>query len=439
MKFLILILFFAISSLYSIDRTAYFTSGKKFEAKHFVLPSEDKDSLRVFVFFRISNEAQNFKNVGSSESELFESNLELELIAKDNSGIIRNRTPIEATQKVSSYEKTISKTLFYKGFIELKVFNRKHNFELKFFSTSNYEPISIEFTQLKLEIDKNIYSNPLFTYRYENNKYNDLGIFINESGFTFGPYSAKVFIPARDFENETLSFEVNMIESKEDDEDNYFQWSKNVNFTGEVKVISYRDFKFEKGKKDVLFSIDRGKSKDQFLEIYFPEDRIVPGSYSLKIYSDNQEIMKHIFKVEWQNKPVSLNNPDFAADKMYYILNDKEYEEITSGSKNDKFKKILNYWESKDPTPNTPYNESMAQYFSRVDFAYFNFATLAQKDGAETDRGKIFILKGLPDRIINTTEEAERFEIWTYNKLGEEYKFKLVSSGVFLLVEINEL
>ena len=38
---------------------------------------------------------------------------------------------------------------------------------------------------------------------------------------------------------------------------------------------------------------------------------------------------------------------------------------------------------------NTPYNEEMAEYFSRVDYAFYNFQTINQKDGAKTDRGKI--------------------------------------------------
>lgn len=241
-------------------------------------------------------------------------------------------------------------------------------------------------------------------------------------------------------ESEELSFELTSIEIEQDDEnENFFHWDNNIEISGNAELLNYKDLKFEKINQKILFSIDIASGGNQMIEIDLPVEKIVPGNYSLKILADGNEIFRNNFMVEWQNKPISLQNPDFAADKMYYILDDEAYENITDGSKKEKFRKILNYWRSKDPTPNTPFNESMNQYFSRVDFAFFNFSTLAEKDGAETDRGKIFILKGMPDKIYSIAEEGESYQIWEYKNLSERYKFKLVTSGVYLLVEINDL
>ena len=51
--------------------------------------------------------------------------------------------------------------------------------------------------------------------------------------------------------------------------------------------------------------------------------------------------------------------------------------------------KFNEFWRILDPTKDTKFNEAMAEYYTRVDYSFFNFRSLDQNDGTFTDRGKI--------------------------------------------------
>ncbi len=103
--------------------------------------------------------------------------------------------------------------------------------------------------------------------------------------------------------------------------------------------------------------------------------------------------------------------------------------------------KFLDFWRKRDPSPGTAYNEAMAEYFARVDFAHFNYRTIKQRDGARSDRGKVFVLHGQPtntDRLLEPNQAPR--EVWTYaNNVSKEFVFESESSGIFHLIEVKAL
>ena len=117
----------------------------------------------------------------------------------------------------------------------------------------------------------------------------------------------------------------------------------------------------------------------------------------------------------------------------------EELKAMNDGSTEDRERKFMEYWKKLDPTPSTPFNESMFQYFSRVDYAFFNFSTLGEKDGAQTDRGKVFILNGSPTLILDQNIKGKPSFIWEYSNLNQRYIFTSVASGYFKLVAIEDI
>ena len=82
------------------------------------------------------------------------------------------------------------------------------------------------------------------------------------------------------------------------------------------------------------------------------------------------------------------------------------------------------FWAKRDPTPKTLYNELMAEYYRRVDYAYINFATLRERDGARTDKGKVYILYGQPTKIERKyTPGRPTEEIWYYEPIRRKFVF----------------
>ncbi len=168
------------------------------------------------------------------------------------------------------------------------------------------------------------------------------------------------------------------------------------------------------------------------------------GHYRMKISlddGDKQVIEEKLFRVQWVDKPASLRNFDFAIEMMEYIMSESEYRQLRRGSADDRKNKFQEYWKSKDPDPGTAFNPVKTEFYRRVDHAAQEFTTIRERNGARTDRGKIYILYGPPtekDRSL-TPGQAPR-ETWIYKHLNKKFIFADQSrQGNYQLVAREEL
>jgi GWxTD domain-containing protein len=85
---------------------------------------------------------------------------------------------------------------------------------------------------------------------------------------------------------------------------------------------------------------------------------------------------------------------------------------------------LKQYWKSKDPTPKTSFNELMEVFYERVDYAESNFRNLSGVSGAKTDRGRIYIVNGNPDRIERGVNyDGKITETWYYENPNRIFIF----------------
>ena len=151
------------------------------------------------------------------------------------------------------------------------------------------------------------------------------------------------------------------------------------------------------------------------------------GRYRLTVRSVGSEKSDSVTldtRIYWRGMPYSLRDIEFAIDALRYILTLQEYDRMRSGSEREMHIRFRRYWKEEDPTPETEYNERMVEYFRRVDAAVDRFQTLYERNGAMTDRGKIYILFGPPEetqRVLNSDDPAE--EIWSYPSLNKTFRF----------------
>jgi GWxTD domain-containing protein len=117
-----------------------------------------------------------------------------------------------------------------------------------------------------------------------------------------------------------------------------------------------------------------------------------------------------------------------------------EYATLNSGSDKEKMQKLHAFWRAQDPTPATAFNERMATFYQRVDYADFNYATGRLLNGATTDRGKVYILYGPPSKIERSFIPGEApKETWTYsNNVGKIFRFEEHGSE-YKLADIQEI
>lgn len=136
----------------------------------------------------------------------------------------------------------------------------------------------------------------------------------------------------------------------------------------------------------------------------------------LSSYSGGKEsiLAKKNILTRWFDIPTSLLNLDVALDNMKYIADDSTLKELKRGNASEKEAKFRTFWNEKDPTPDTDYNELMSEYYKRIDDAYTRFTT-PTKPGYDSDQGKIYIVYGPPENVDRRfPPNGVTQEIWQY-------------------------
>jgi GWxTD domain-containing protein len=81
---------------------------------------------------------------------------------------------------------------------------------------------------------------------------------------------------------------------------------------------------------------------------------------------------------------------------------------------------LRDFWRKRDPTPETPANERMAAFYKRIGDANERYREggAASIPGWRTDRGRIFILYGAPDEMLQRPQSGASYpwEMWKYTK-----------------------
>ena len=125
----------------------------------------------------------------------------------------------------------------------------------------------------------------------------------------------------------------------------------------------------------------------------------------------------HYRQCLWFDKPFALMNTEFAIKILKYMTGEDEINKMLSVKEKNYNKELYKFWKKFDPTPSTQYNEVMSEYYKRVDYASKNFASISNKKGFDTDRGKIYIQFGKPKRIERSSNnEGKVVETWYYDQ-----------------------
>jgi GWxTD domain-containing protein len=130
------------------------------------------------------------------------------------------------------------------------------------------------------------------------------------------------------------------------------------------------------------------------------------------------------FEVETLTLPRGQNYAT-VVEIVSYVANDAEYDELRD-AKTDAERQVAwdAFWARRDPSPDTPRNEAMIEFFRRVRFANRNFAGQSVA-GWRTDQGRIYIRHGAPDQVEErpATFYEPPLQIWHYYQLNRRYVF----------------
>jgi len=98
--------------------------------------------------------------------------------------------------------------------------------------------------------------------------------------------------------------------------------------------------------------------------------------------------------------PANLATPykKWLNEDVAYIITEEErkaFKGATTDAEREQF--ITQFWQRRDPTPDTEENEFKGEHYRRI--AYANLAFASSLPGWKTDRGRIYITYGPPDEI----------------------------------------
>ena len=110
--------------------------------------------------------------------------------------------------------------------------------------------------------------------------------------------------------------------------------------------------------------------------------------------------------------PMTENDVQKYYDQIKYIATDQELDIFNKLNNAGKERFLLQFWKSKDESPDTPENEFMKEHFRRIAYCENAF-----RGGLNSDRARIYLKYGPPvniERNASTLGYSKPVEIWTY-------------------------
>jgi GWxTD domain-containing protein len=181
------------------------------------------------------------------------------------------------------------------------------------------------------------------------------------------------------------------------------------------QMLEGGNYTFERDREGVDITMELMDGGTRFGVVSVPNSGFENARFRILVYdSDDNIIGRKTVNSRWLDMPVSLLNIDVAIDMMRFIVSDDQLDRLERGSASEKERKFREYWDQRDPTPDTEFNELMTEYYERIDYAYRNFSS-PQRPGFESDQGQAYILYGQPDNIERRlpADQPTR-EIWEY-------------------------
>lgn len=174
-----------------------------------------------------------------------------------------------------------------------------------------------------------------------------------------------------------------------------------------------------------------------YLKIDLPK-KLLPGSLRLRInaYKSNEISIANILaaaqrSIKYERSAGSklYANIKESIDKLIYIAYNDELSAMKKAeTDDDMIIKFDEFWESRDPSPGTPGNEALLEYYTRIEFADKNFRSYTS--GWRTDKGMVYVVFGSPMNVTRSTNynDGRLYELWTY---GNNREFLFVDNTGF--------
>jgi GWxTD domain-containing protein len=388
-------------------------------SEYSILPY-DSANIILYYSFRVNNSFLVFEKEGND----YKANFSVIVEIYDSTNTFIKRESFEKTLSATSFAETNSSEIFNEGFLSFVLKSDKFNiFPIYTDHNSRRELKLRNHVLFPRELLKQKILSPIVVEEKEINSTKQILLTNYDGSIPFSNKSYTLLFPVTDKNIDSLFVKI-------DTESDTISFVLSEFVDGSV-VMEKGDF--------INIDITKGgyQTRNFFLRDF--SYKLIEGKIKIRGSLNKNNKTPSIFhrEVKWINKPKSLDNIDFAIKMLGYI----ESDAIVNSIKKAKLEKtaLFNYWDKIDPSRETKFNELMDEFYKRVDYTIDNFTTVGVKNGAESDRGKVWIVYGKPTDILRSNSTNGRVsEIWSYDNLRKTFTFIDKSgSGKFDLVEVK--
>jgi len=423
-KKLLLIILLLATVLYSQQRGNRPSGVRKFSQLNSTVQLIPKSSSEITAsyLYRIPYNQLIFEKEGDS----FKASIRILVeVMKDNDLVERDFEDKNVT--VNDFDITQSKSVAIEGVINFEL--EAVEYVISGVVTDLNSQKELKFAPIEINgmssLESGVFKPVVINFAESNCNGKNLPLIVNQGGsIPFSSQDYQLMIPVADTTVEQIT-----IEMRNNDEEPFTQ-TLTESYITKISFEECEDKLFIGKGNNVLIT------KNFILRNFSRKLREGILIATVKL-SEDGEGQDFPIRVAWLNKPISLRNPEFAIEMLKYI----EDEEIVSNlldEDEENYQKALNaYWKQYDPTPETEFNELMEEYYSRIDYAALEFRGIGKKNGLSTDRGKIYIKHGKPDKIERASDmRGYVIETWIYEKMNQNFVcVDKQGTGNFILIE----
>lgn len=417
-----------------------------------LLPSEEKGKVDFGIIFRMDNNFIPFKKINFNDeiqppngeefysivrlnSELFEGRN----TRNGNGGASVTRDLWQDTVFAATFEDTETNMLYTEGMLLSKLTPGAYNFIL-------------QLTMMNQSSERNSSRQNFVAPDFSNKDTGEIHL-VREVGET---EDGKISLPLLNMGNNVVfgsDFHSLIRIPKFDDSKIYSISVKEVQLGSKDTTIISVVHSYDISDKDLLTNtyielsdpkmptlvVQNKESEFSFALVLIPNATFENSAYKIELIDksdENKVLASRVVQSYWANMPPSLFNLDMSISMLKFVVSESQLKELQRGSSKEKQEKFKSFWEERDPTPNTFYNELMTEYYRRVDYAFKTFRNPQTPDGFDTDQGKIYIQYGPPSSTDRSfPERGKALEKWTYPnrtflfEKGSGYsEFKLIAT-----------
>jgi GWxTD domain-containing protein len=170
-------------------------------------------------------------------------------------------------------------------------------------------------------------------------------------------------------------------------------------------------------------------SKVQYYQLPVAVSNLSAATYDLRV-SVRNDFAETSFMIPRNKLLPALAELDRETGPLVYIMTSRQYDSLNNAPSQERVKKLKDFWLVRSQRDTTVAEAMEKEFYKRVEAADERFG-MAPLPGWETDRGRIYILYGKPDRIENHSSSFRSgpaasvtpYEVWYYDSLKLRFVF----------------